>query len=130
MKLLTIAEGKHTPSIDFDLAKGTLNLKGKSIPENAPEFYQPLIEAITEYALALQPITTLNISLIFFNTSSSKYLLKVLTSFASLNKRGTTILVNWHHDPDDEDMLETANDLENSCGLDFKYVVDEDMGSY
>jgi hypothetical protein len=130
MELLTIEEGKHTPSINFDLTKGILNIKGKSIPENSTEFYQPLIEAITEYGLALQPTTTLTISLIFFNTSSSKYLLKILTSFASLNTKGTTVLVNWHHDPDDEDMLETANDLENSCGLDFKYIVDEDMGSY
>ena len=126
MQLLSIAKGKHTPFINFDLTNGILNIKGKSIPENAPEFTQPVIETITECSLALQTITTPNISLIFFNTSSSKYLIKVLTSFASHNNKGTNVLVNWHHDTDDEDRLETANDPKNSCEPDFKYIADED----
>lgn len=129
MEALNIAEAKNTPSIVFDLKNGNLEIKGKSIPENAPDFYQPLMEAIQVYSEALQAITTLNFSLLFFNTSSSKYLLKILTAFATLNKRGTKVVINWYHDPDDEDMLETANDIENSCGLEFKYHA-KDMGSY
>ena len=38
------------PTINFDLTKGTLEIRGCSIPEHAIELYKPLLEAINVYA--------------------------------------------------------------------------------
>lgn len=123
---LIIPEDKKTPAVTFYFNQGVFHLKGKSIPENAVDFYNPIIEALVAYGNHAQPVTTVNFALEFFNTSSSKCLLKLLSALANINRRLTKVVINWHYDPDDEDLLETANDLETSCGLEFNYIAVED----
>jgi hypothetical protein len=126
MAELNIPSAKLTPSVMFDFSKGFFEIKGSSIPENAVEFYDPIIAAVLKYGENALPVTTVNFHFTFFNTSSSKCLLKLLSAFSSLNKRATKVKINWSYDPDDEDLLETANDLESSCGLEFNYLAVED----
>lgn len=122
MELLNLAESKLTPRVNFDFSTGTLDITGKSIPEDAPGFYSTIMDAVIRYEQSPQAVTTLNFALVYFNTSSSKCLLKLLTTFSAMNKRLTKVKVNWSYDVDDEDQLETANDLESSSGLEFNYI--------
>ena len=39
----------ETPTITFDLNGGSLEIIGRSIPENPIEFYHPLFEALDRY---------------------------------------------------------------------------------
>ncbi|MCC6371513.1 MAG: DUF1987 domain-containing protein [Bacteroidia bacterium] len=126
MDVLSIAEAKSTPAIRFDLNAGQLDIKGRSIPENAPEFYQPLMKAIDEYGTNPQSETIVNFALVYFNTSSSKCLLRILTALSNINTKGTKVKINWYYDGSDDDQLETANDLESTSDLHFNYIcVDE-----
>lgn len=125
MNELIIPQAKLTPSVNFNFQSGIFEMKGNSIPENAPAFYDPLCEAVNQYGTNAQANTVLNIRLNYFNTSSSKCLLKLFSAFSSLHNKVTQVEVNWYHDPDDEDLLETANDLEFSCQLEFNYIAVE-----
>jgi len=44
MDKLIIEPGIKTPHIIFDAANGSLEIKGKSIPENSIEFYKPVYD--------------------------------------------------------------------------------------
>ena len=119
---IEIEATKSTPSVFIDFSRGLFEFKGRSIPEDPREFYDPILKTIEVYGEQAQEVTLVNIALNYFNTSSSKYILRLLASFSNLNKRVSKVKVNWYYDTSDEDLLETANDIESSCGLKFSYI--------
>ena len=60
-----------TPTVNFNAESGVLEIKGRSIPENAVEFYKPLVDWIGLMADSLRTTTQVNVQLEYFNTSSS-----------------------------------------------------------
>jgi hypothetical protein len=122
MKLLLIEETDHTPAIKSDGAKGFIELKGRSNPENALEFYKPIIDWITEYEKAPAASTNVNIKLEYFNTSSSKIILKALKKFEAIYKANNEVLINWYCDEGDLDMLQAAKDYESLIAAPFNII--------
>jgi len=123
MEKYTIEGSPKTPNINFDLIGGILEIKGRSIPENSIEFYKPLIEALESYSSAVKPITTVNIQLEYFNTSSSKCILDVFKKLEGINKAGSAVTIHWHYEEDDEDMLEAGEDYQAIINVPFKMVM-------
>jgi hypothetical protein len=112
-----------TPTINFDLTTGVLELKGWSIPDNSIEFYVPLMEALDVYANAVQPKTKVTVEIEYFNTSSSKCLLNVFKKLEKINRGGSEVEINWHYEKDDEDMAQAGEDYQNIVNLPFKMVM-------
>jgi len=112
MSNLVIDNSIKTPSITLDM-NGTLEIRGKSIPENSFEFYKPVFEWLDNYSHAPSPKTELKISLEYFNTSSSKCLLDIFRKLETLNLSGkSSVKVSWFYDADDEDMMEAGEDYQ------------------
>ncbi len=111
-----------TPTILFDINGGVLDIKGRSIPENSIEFYKPLVDALDKYSVATKSVTTVNIQLEYFNTSSSKCILDIFKKLESIHKSGSDVTINWHYEDDDEDMLEAGEDYQAIIGIPFKMV--------
>ena len=115
-----------TPDLSFDANTGVFDIKGRSIPENSVEFYKPILEWIDEYTNQTQPKTIVNIHLEYFNTSSSKCILDLLKKFEIIAKNGNDIVIRWHYEEDDEDMLEAGQDYQSIIKVPFEMVeVDE-----
>ncbi len=66
-----------SPRVDFNAQTGICEISGESFLEETPKFYAPLVEWIEQYIKTGKPIT-FNIKLSYFNTSSSKWLLRIL----------------------------------------------------
>lgn len=115
-----------TPTVNFDASSGVLEIKGRSIPENAVEFYKPLVDWIGTYGDNAQGTTAVNIQLEYFNTSSSKCILDVFKKLESINGK-TSITINWHYEEDDEDMLEAGEDYQAIINIPFKMIEMEEM---
>ena len=112
MSNLVIHESIKTPSITLGKS-GTLEIKGKSIPENSLEFYRPVFEWLDEYTKSPAPKTEMKISLEYFNTSSSKCLLDIFRRLETINLSGNSeVKVSWYYDADDEDMMEAGEDYQ------------------
>ena len=120
MESILIEGTPKTPSIKFEPSKGFLEIKGRSIPENSIEFYKPLIEQLEAYSNTPQSNTNVVIQLEYFNTSSSKCILDVFKKLVSINNKGSQVLVNWHYEEDDEDMLEAGEDYQAIINVPFK----------
>ncbi len=122
-----IIEGTpKTPTVQFSAETGVLEIAGRSIPENAVEFYKPLVDWIGEYGSAAKDNTEVNIRLEYFNTSSSKCILDVFKKLESINGQ-TNITINWYFEEDDEDMLEAGEDYEAIINIPFKMVEIEEI---
>lgn len=122
MEKYSIDGTPKTPTISFDLASGVLEIKGRSIPENSIEFYKPLVDALDKYAGSPKSATNVNIQLEYFNTSSSKCILDVFKKLENINKGGSAVVINWHYEEDDEDMLEAGEDYQAIINVPFKMV--------
>ena len=115
-----------TPTVNFDAESGVLEIKGRSIPENAVEFYKPLVDWIGTYGDSAKSDTLVNIQLEYFNTSSSKCILDVFKKLESVNGK-TNITINWHYEEDDEDMLEAGEDYQAIINIPFKMIEVEEV---
>ena len=122
MDIISIEGTQKTPTINFDHSAGVVEIKGRSIPENSIEFYKPLVEWLEDYQAEAKDLTNVNIQLEYFNTSSSKCILDVFKKLESLHKAGNEVIINWHYEEDDEDMLEAGEDYQSIIKVPFKMI--------
>jgi hypothetical protein len=122
MDSISIEGTPKTPNVNFDHDKGSLLLKGRSIPENSVEFYKPLVNWLGEYSGKPKAKTVCEIQLEYFNTSSSKCLLDLFKKMEAMNKEGNEIIINWYYEEDDEDMLEAGEDYQSIIDVPFKMI--------
>ena len=123
MDNLIIEGSKKTPYISFDKDSGIFNIKGRSVPENTYEFYNPLLIWMDDYAKQPNPVIILKIELDYFNTSSSKFLFelfKKLKNIATNNK--SEIKVEWYYDDGDEEMEDSGQDFMDILGIPFSFI--------
>lgn len=123
MNNLEITGSPKTPTISFISETGILEIKGRSIPENAIDFFKPLVDWLEEYSKQAQKITQTNIQLEYFNTSSSKCILDIFKKLEAINKQDNSeVLINWYYEEDDEDMLEAGEDYQSILKIPFEMI--------
>lgn len=126
MESLIFKKTKQTPEVNFNAYTGILSIKGRSIPENSFEFYNPIIKWINEYAKTPANATTIKVYLEYFNTSSSKYILEIFKNLEKVEKQeDKSISVEWYYDKEDEEMMETGEDYRDVTELPFELKVVE-----
>jgi SiaC family regulatory phosphoprotein len=129
MKTLLFEASDTTPKILFDPQKLYFEISGHSRPEDVRAFYKPVITWIKEFAQSIQdgeikPENTLeyNFKMIYFNSSSAKFLLDVLVEINRIHNSGATTQINWYYDDGDDDMKEVGEDLSDMVDFDFTYI--------
>jgi hypothetical protein len=110
---------KHTPLVLFDAESHTLNVTGESYPEDVAEFAEPIFAWLEEYLKELENQTfTVNITLTYFNSSSSKMLLDLFDRLEEeVTDNAKNIIVNWIYDKE--------NDTAEEYGEEFKEDLEE-----
>jgi len=105
-----IIEGTRlTPYVNIN--KGMIEIKGRSIPEDAFDFYNPVINSIKDYFDSSEINTEIHFHLEYINSGSKKFITNILAFINDYYKSGRTITVQWFYDFDDDSMLELGNDL-------------------
>jgi len=110
VKNIYIEATKYTPEIILNHEEGLISIKGKSYPENTFEFYHPIITWIEEYLSSPQPVTTVHMEIIYFNSSSSKLFFDMFDLFEE-HLEDTDITVNWLYDEENESALEAGEEF-------------------
>jgi len=117
-----------TPSVLLDPENGLIELKGKSIPENSYELYVPLYKWLEEYSVNPKKETIVNLSMEYFNTSSSKEFMKFFHQLEDLYKTGATeMIIKWHHEEDDEEMMEMGENLKREVSIPLEIISVEEI---
>jgi hypothetical protein len=117
MKLLNIESSKLTPGISFSPDTNVLNIYGFSLPENAAEFYEPIINWLEELAKEVSSkrnnIEELNVifKLVYFNSSSLRQLLDIFNGLNELVKLNFKVNITWQYDSEDPQMAEAGKEL-------------------
>lgn len=123
MKALIIREEENsTPSIVLDKEKNKMEISGVSLPEDVISFYKPVLNWVDEYLKEPNPETEFNVKLTYFNTSSSKILLEILSRFEQLVTKGLQVTVHWHYPDMDEDLLATGKEFQSMLNASFNFI--------
>jgi hypothetical protein len=122
MENLDIPGTYKTPAIQLNADDGIMVIEGRSNPENARDFFQPVMDWLEVYVKNPATRTDLRINLELFNTSSSKYLMEILRKIRQLADDDKEFNVTWMYEEDDLEMLDTAEAYEMMTGLRFQKV--------
>ena len=122
MEALKIKGTEDSPEVTLDLDANTMEISGRSLPEDVNTFYEPILSWIEEYSRNPLPKTVFDFKLTYFNTASSKVILDILTQFEELMEEGHTVLVRWHYPADDEDMMEAGEEYADMVEVPFEMV--------
>lgn len=122
MNNLTIEATKYTPEISLDAQAGSVKMEGKSYPENTFEFYEPIMSWMKEYFEAPQAKTTIELEIIYFNSSSSKLFFDFFDLIEENNDK-SDIEIRWIYDEENESALEAGEDFQEDFeSLNFNLV--------
>ena len=126
MDSLVIQATEYTPSIVLDKEMGLFEIASRSLPENAIEFYEPVIDWIVKYAENPNPETHFSFKLEYYNTASSKQIAKLLLLIEKIQMLKTSqVKIFWHYSPDDLDMLNSGKRYEKLLNIPFEFIAEE-----
>jgi hypothetical protein len=109
MNNFTLEGTPKSPHVDFNAETGVVKISGRSIPENAREFYRPMIDWVEAYASKPKPDTIFDICLEYFNTSSSKSLFDLFKTAEDMHIAGKSrVVVKWKYENDDWEMRDAG----------------------
>ena len=112
MEKLIIQSNEDTPQIEFDPATYTLELSGKSYPDNVFSFYEPVLAWINDYAACPGPLTNLVFKLDYFNTATAKIIFDILSLVDTIRIKGHEVRIIWYYKQNDDDMKEAGEGYE------------------
>jgi hypothetical protein len=113
MDNLYIPATKYTPEVSFNATTHILAIKGETYPENTAEFYSPVFDWLEEFLKQLDDqAVTVNVEIIYFNSSSSKVLMDLFDRLEDAVKEGKPITLNWIYDKEDESALEYGEEFQ------------------
>ncbi|MBK8805464.1 MAG: DUF1987 domain-containing protein [Bacteroidales bacterium] len=122
MESLIIKRTEDTPEVEFSIKTGVFKISGRSLPENAIEFYKPIFAWVDE-ALKSSANRDINVEirLEYFNTASSKQIAKLfllLENFIETNN----ISIKWYYEREDNDMLISGSQYAKFLNLSFTFI--------
>jgi hypothetical protein len=117
MDTLYIGATDDTPEILLDKGKRIFRISGRSLPEDAVEFYRPVLEWIERYKNEPDTTTDFEFKLDYVNTASSKLVQDVMLALEKIE--GAKIL--WYCQDGDEDMEAMGQEYSELIGLPFEF---------
>jgi len=122
MSDIYIARTTYSPEVNFLFSSHQLTMTGEAYPENANEFFHPLLTGLERYLKSVDSKDIhFNFQLTYFNSAATKMLFSL---FELLNESACTsnrVILNWYHDEDDDTILEFGQDMHDEFkALDFR----------
>ena len=120
---ITIASTQSTPEIHSNWTAGTLHMRGDSYPENSHELFHQVFEWLEQF-LAQHPARplTLELHLLYLNTSSVKALMDILDLLESAHQDSKPVTVRWYYDARNERVAELAGEFKEDCTFPFDII--------
>jgi hypothetical protein len=109
------------PMIELNPIGNKFVFKGRSIPENAFDFYKPVIDWIDLYSKNPNAISLFEFRFDHLNTHSTQQIMKILQRLDKF-PGDSKVKIEWFYNKDDTDMLEIGNRLKEILGVDLKFV--------
>ncbi|MCS6820745.1 MAG: DUF1987 domain-containing protein [Microscillaceae bacterium] len=105
------------PEVSLNAEIGLCNIKGESYLEDADTFYEQVIVWIDQYFEHVKKPLVFNFNLSYFNTGSSKAIMRIMKKLKHYISEGYEIKVNWYYPSSDISLATEAEDLRDTTKL-------------
>ena len=122
MNDFSIPSSQSTPEVRSDWAAGQLFMAGDSYPENSFDMFQQVFEWIEGYLSEGGKPLSLELRLLYLNTSSVKAMMDVFHLLEAAHQDGAQVQVNWYYDPQNERVAELAEEFKEDCSFTFNII--------
>lgn len=122
MEPLIIEQTNETPNVTLNALEGKFSFSGKSYPENVNIFYNDIINYIKTYADSPKDKTTLEFSWLYYNTATSKIIVKIILELKTVLNKDKQFEIKWFCKSDDDLMIEKGEELKELLDVNF-YIV-------
>ncbi len=122
MNDLVIEGTVSSPSVKGDWQNGVLFMEGDSYPENSYELYSAMVAWVTQYLKESPNPLTLELTLLYLNTSSIKVMMDVFDEMEECFQEGRQVAVNWYFDTENERVAELAEEFKEDCTFPFNII--------
>lgn len=119
MNNLHIDSTQATPAITADAQAGIIEMRGDSYPENSYELFSPVMQWVEDYLAAGDRKLTLNLHLLYLNTSSVKAMMDIFDMLEEAHRAEREVAVNWYYDEQNERVAELAEEFKEDCSFPF-----------
>lgn len=113
---------KIYPSIILDKEKGIFEISGRSLPEDADNFYNEIIEWIQKYVEEPNDKTEFVFKLDYYNSSTARKISDILILLEKILKTNKEIKIYWYFQEGDEVMKESGEDFELIMEIPFEFI--------
>lgn len=114
-------ETVFTPNIFLNKSENFFLISGKSVTENAEEFYEPVFNWFNEY-FKNPNISTEIIFFIEYLNSASLLQIGSLIDILIKNKNNTNLIVDWLYEKDDELSIEVGKEFQYIYKYKFNFI--------
>ena len=121
MQSLQIEGTPTTPTILCSVEKKQINIYGRSIPENAKDFYDPLFKWIAEFGNSDVPGIKASFFLDYINSISYKTIFDIMVKLEEIKLKGKEITVLWKYEEDDDEIFEEGKNFASKVNLHFEF---------
>lgn len=108
-----------SPGIQYNPNTNIISITGISVPEDHASFYNPIIAWFEAFVQSPPDHTTVIVQMEYFNTSSSKYFLRIFKMLQGILDKGKRVEAVWIYEEDDWDMRECGNDYQSLVSIPF-----------
>ena len=109
-----------TPYINFDPNTGIFEMSGRSLPEDASKFYDPIHEWVKSYISQSNSETIVKMKLDYFNSASARKIVEILFIIEDVVEQGNEAKVIWYYDKEDEVMEARGEEVKSVVELPFE----------
>jgi hypothetical protein len=121
MNTLIVDDTKETPRVHFDPGNNIFEISSRSLPEDADEFYVPIVKWLESYAEKPNQKTNFTFKLDYYNTASARYITRIVKILDEL-ALNYDVKVYWYYREIDEDMQAMGEEYKEMTDLDFELI--------
>jgi hypothetical protein len=133
MNALALEATEFTPKVVLDHVNYLFEIKGESSPEDARQFYSPLIKWVEDFGNYLHYLNSkseksaqrevcFQFHLDYVTSSSLKNIYDLLQKIEALRTYSDKLKVKWVYDADDEDMQDNGQEFSKMLKVPFEIV--------
>jgi hypothetical protein len=124
MEPLTIEGTRKTPMVMLN-PDGKIKISGRSIPEDASEFFDVILTWVLGYVNSPKELTTIDVELEYFNSGSAKFVMQILRELSEVIHAGKELKINWYYEEGDDDILERGEYYSSILDLEINFIETE-----
>jgi hypothetical protein len=120
MEELILNQKKDSPEIICK--NGFVSMKGNSILSDPKAFFHPVSQWMEEYVTTHPESTVVDLNFDYVDTASVQSVFSILRLLKRIPGHEKSVVVNWHYELDDPELLEVGEIMQTRLKLNFNYI--------